>query len=86
MVINNKLGIICLIIAITMMLLFDMRILLVSGFLYYAYKLLYKKQEPKRLDKILILCLFILFLLEIFLLIYYSTNYIDIAETSQNLA
>jgi len=80
MAINNKLGILCLIIAVVMMFLFDLRILLVSGFLYYAYKLLYKKEEPKRLDKILIICLFILFLLEILLLFYYSATYLNIPQ------
>lgn len=82
MTMASKLGILCLIIAITMMVLFDIRILLVIGFLYYAYKILYKKEELKRLDKILLLCLFVLFLLEIFLLIYYSTNYINIPQMS----
>jgi len=85
MAINNKLGILCLITAILLMLIFDMRILLISGFLYYTYKLLYKKEEPKRLDKILIICLFALLLFVMFFLIYYTTNYINISQISQNL-
>jgi succinate dehydrogenase/fumarate reductase cytochrome b subunit len=80
MTMASKLGILCLITAVIMMILFDVRILLVLGFLYYAYKILYKKEELKRLDKILILCLFVLFLLEIFLLIYYSATYLNIPQ------
>ena len=81
----NKLGIVCLITAIIIMFIFDLRILLISGFLYYSYKLLYKKEQPKRLDKILIVCLFLLLALTILLMVFYSTNYINIPEVSQNL-
>ena len=72
--VKNKLGILCLIAAIALIFILDIRVLLISGFLYYAYKLLYKKQAPNRLDKILVMALFMLLLLELLLSIYFGTN------------
>jgi len=60
---TSKLGLVCLIIAIVLMAFFNLTILTILGFLYYAYKLLYKKEEPTRRDNILITVLFILLLL-----------------------
>jgi hypothetical protein len=79
---NSKLGIICLILAIIVMFLIDLRVILISGFLYYAYKLLYKKESPNNIDKILIIVLLLLFVFEIFLFTYSTAAYADLAEST----
>jgi len=77
---TSKLGVLCLVIAITLLFLFDVRILLTLGFLYYAYKLLYKKEKLGRADNIIIILLIILILLELFSLFYLSSTY-DFSQT-----
>jgi hypothetical protein len=82
----SRLGIVCLITAVAIMIIYDLRIFLILGFLYYTYKLLYKKEGPTRIDKIIIICLFALFILEIFLSIYLASSYLDIPENYTTLA
>jgi len=77
---TSILGIVCLILAIVLIALVNLSILIVLGFLYYAYKILYKKEELSNRDKILIVILFLLFLLEIILSIYLAVSYVDIYE------
>lgn len=82
---SSKLGIICLILAILMIALVNLTVPIALGFLYYAYKFLYKKEEPTLRDKILITVLFLLFLLDIFLSIYLTSLYLDVYESSDFL-
>ena len=81
----SKLGILCLVVAIAMMALVNLSILIVLGFLYYSYKLLYKKDKPSFNDKILIIALFVLFLIEIILSFYFIANYNTANYTASNL-
>lgn len=73
------------IIAIVMLAIFDLRALIVVGFLYYAYKILHKKEQLNRLDKILIICLFLLLVIAILLMYFSVTDYINIAETPESV-
>lgn len=77
---TSKLGIICLILAIVLIAFVNLTVLIALGFLYYAYKFLYKKEEPNKKDKILITVLILLFLLDIFLSIYFTSLYLDVYE------
>jgi hypothetical protein len=70
----SKLGVLCLILAVAIISMTDMRILLTLGFLYYAYKLLHKKEPSTNLDRVLILVLVALLALEIFLTLYLSAS------------
>ena len=72
--VKNKLGILCLIAALVLIFIWNMRMVLILGFLYYAYKLLYKKQAPNNIDKILVMTLFMLLLLELVLSLYFGIN------------
>lgn len=78
----SKLGILCLLLALFTMIITDLRVLIALGFLYYSYKILYKKEKLKRLDKIAIIVLIILLVLEIFLIVYYATSYLDYLTSS----
>jgi len=82
MAFNSKLGLLCLIIAIGLLFFIDMRVLLVLGFFYYAYKLLYKNEGAKRIDKLVIAALIALFILEMIMTYLSATGYISIADQS----
>jgi hypothetical protein len=75
---DSKLGLLCLIAAIALIAIVNFAALLALGFLYYAYKLLYKKEKPTAKDKIMIILLLALLLLEIFLMMYFTSNYLDL--------
>lgn len=79
---TNRVGILCLIMAILLISVIDFRAILALGFLYYAYKLLYRKEEPKLLDKILITSLFILVFVEIFLMVFFTSDFNTESNTS----
>ena len=75
-----KLGILCLMIGLLLTYFIDYRVLLALGFLYYAYKLQYKKEKLSKLDKIAVIALFILLLAELFLTILFT----EIPTTESN--
>jgi len=77
---NSKLGYVCLIIAIALIALINIAFLTILGFLYYAYKLSYKREELNFRDKVVITALFILFVVEILLSIYLAVTYVDLYE------
>ncbi len=81
----KKVGYLCLILAIISIALYDMTILIILGFLFYTYKSLYKKEELKTLDKIIIIILCVLLILSIFLSVYLSSLYTDIYEEYEYL-
>ena len=64
----------------------DLRVLLVLGFLYYAYKLQYKKEKLNNTDKVLVISLFILLVIVIFLTIYFTNYYANEALYSSTSA
>ncbi|MEM5872314.1 MAG: hypothetical protein QXD55_00415 [Candidatus Aenigmatarchaeota archaeon] len=75
----SKLGILCLALALIILIFTNLRMFLVLCFLYYAYKFLYKKENPTKIDKIVILALIALFLLETFLM-FFLINYYDLSQ------
>lgn len=82
---KSKLGMLCLILAIVVILFVDLRILLILGFFYYAYKLLYKKETASRIDRIIIIILIGLLILEVILGTYYLMSSISTPQVSQAL-
>ncbi|MFH1229836.1 MAG: hypothetical protein V1678_05450 [Candidatus Aenigmatarchaeota archaeon] len=60
--VKNKvslIGIVCLIAALAILASYDVLVLLVVGFFYYAYKLLYRKETASRLDMVIIIAMFV---------------------------
>jgi hypothetical protein len=81
---HSKLGILCLILTVIILSLIDLRALLALGFLYYSYKLLYKKEAASRTDKILILALLVLLAIVIILEFYILANSLNSTQLSQS--
>jgi energy-coupling factor transporter transmembrane protein EcfT len=73
----SKLGILCLLLAFLIIIIIDLRVLIALGLLYYSYKILYKKEKLRRLDRIAIMVLISLLILEIFLSFYFANSYLD---------
>jgi hypothetical protein len=82
---TSKLSIAFLVIALLILFFTDPRIVLILGFLYYSYKLLYKKEELSRMDRFAVIALLALFTAEILLSIYYSISAGSAAVTSGSL-
>jgi hypothetical protein len=82
---RSTLGVLCLVIALLMILFLDIRAFLATGFLYYAYKLLYKKEQASRTDRVVIM--FLIFVLTIYLVlaVYFSVGYLSELQNQTSL-